>query len=131
MPLFFKKHKSIIIEIKVNSICIALKHGTRLIHFKDNILKYITLHTESRQFNLNQGEITSNQHECVNELFPLTGDLLVDTLQTIYKLEHFRPFQKKVIQSVMNRKQTLTVMLTGSGKNHCASLCPQSSALDV
>ena len=80
------------------------------------------MHTESRQFNLNQGEITSNQHEYVNELFPLTGDLLVDTLREVYKLENFRPFQKEMIQLVMNRKHIHAVMPTGSGKTLCFTM---------
>ena len=125
MPLFSKKHKGIIIEIKGEQHLYNFEtwYTTDTFqgqHFKR--IKYITVHTESGQFNLSLGEITSNQHECVNELFPLTGDLLVDTLRTVYKLQNFRPFQKEVIQSVMNRKHTLAVMPTGSEKTLCFTM---------
>ena len=52
---------------------------------------------------------------------------LEESLQEVFGLHHLRPGQKEVIQSVLDGRDTLAVMPTGSGK----SLCYQLPALNL
>ncbi|WP_218587236.1 ATP-dependent DNA helicase RecQ [Nitrosospira sp. Nsp11] len=52
---------------------------------------------------------------------------LEESLHEVFGLHHLRPGQKEVIQSVLNGRDTLAVMPTGSGK----SLCYQLPALNL
>jgi ATP-dependent DNA helicase RecQ len=52
---------------------------------------------------------------------------LEESLQEVFGLPHLRPGQKEVIQSVLEGRDTLAVMPTGSGK----SLCYQLPALNL
>src|SRR6476620_929830 len=50
-----------------------------------------------------------------------------ESLEEIFGLSHLRPGQKEVIESVLEGRDTLAVMPTGSGK----SLCYQLPALNM
>ena len=52
---------------------------------------------------------------------------LEESLHEVFGLSHLRPGQKEVIQSVLEGRDTLAVMPTGSGK----SLCYQLPALNL
>lgn len=54
-------------------------------------------------------------------------DTLEESLHEVFGLSHLRPGQKEVIQSVLEGRDTLAVMPTGSGK----SLCYQLPALNL
>src|SRR5690348_9257057 len=54
-------------------------------------------------------------------------DSLEDSLHEVFGLSHLRPGQEEVIQNVLNKRDTLAVMPTGSGK----SLCYQLPALSL
>ena len=54
-------------------------------------------------------------------------DSLEDSLHEVFGLSHLRPGQEEVIQNVLNKRDTLAVMPTGSGK----SLCYQLPALNL
>jgi ATP-dependent DNA helicase RecQ len=54
-------------------------------------------------------------------------DSLEESLHEVFGLSHLRPGQKEVIQSVLDGRDTLAVMPTGSGK----SLCYQLPALNL
>ena len=54
-------------------------------------------------------------------------DSLEESLHEVFGLSHLRPGQKEVIQSVLEGRDTLAVMPTGSGK----SLCYQLPALNL
>ena len=54
-------------------------------------------------------------------------DLLEESLHEVFGLPHLRPGQREVIQSVLDGRDTLAVMPTGSGK----SLCYQLPALNL
>jgi len=49
---------------------------------------------------------------------PASGDPLI-ILKNIFGYANFRPFQERVIQSVLAKKNTLLVMPTGGGKSLC------------
>jgi ATP-dependent DNA helicase RecQ len=53
--------------------------------------------------------------------------VLEESLHEVFGLDHLRPGQKEVIQSVLDGRDTLAVMPTGSGK----SLCYQLPALNL
>ena len=40
-------------------------------------------------------------------------------LQKFYGYEDFRPGQKKVVESLLNRNDTVAIMPTGAGKSIC------------
>ena len=54
-------------------------------------------------------------------------DSLEDTLHEVFGLAHLRPGQEEVVHNVLNKRDTLAVMPTGSGK----SLCYQLPALNL
>lgn len=54
-------------------------------------------------------------------------DVLEESLHEVFGLPHLRPGQREVIQSVLDGRNTLAVMPTGSGK----SLCYQLPALNL
>ncbi len=58
---------------------------------------------------------------------PANKDNVEESLHKIFGLSHLRPGQKEVIQSVLEGRDTLAVMPTGSGK----SLCYQLPALNL
>lgn len=49
----------------------------------------------------------------------LTGDKALDILRHIFKYENFRGRQEEAIRCVMDKQNTLLVMLTGGGKTVC------------
>ena len=67
--------------------------------------------------------------EVVSDIDDLLPDQsgLEESLHEVFGLDHLRPGQKEVIQSVLDGRDTLAVMPTGSGK----SLCYQLPALNL
>ena len=64
----------------------------------------------------------------LNTTAPVPGeDSIEESLHEVFGLSHLRPGQKEVIQSVLEGRDTLAVMPTGSGK----SLCYQLPALNL
>ena len=47
---------------------------------------------------------------------------LEESLHEVFGLSHLRPGQKEVIHSVLDKRDTLAVMPTGSGKSLCYQL---------
>ena len=52
----------------------------------------------------------------------MTWTDITHNLQTIFGFPHLRPFQKKAIQAVLDKKDALVVMPTGGGKSLCYQL---------
>ncbi len=49
-------------------------------------------------------------------------DSIDDLLQRVFQLSHFRPYQREVIQDVVEGKDVVCVMPTGAGKSLCFQL---------
>ena len=66
-------------------------------------------------------KVDSNKMSKAVKEFSGTADL-DDLLKNVFHFDSFRPYQKKVCESVVNGKNLLLVMPTGSGKSLCYQL---------
>ena len=126
MPEFKKSHKGLVIDVSCTEYSYQFETW-----YVDTIqdrqeftkIKFIAVYSKSNgAMTHGRGASTAADNSTVEISLPLTGDMLVDTLRTIYKLENFRPFQKEIIQSIQDKRHTLAVMPTGSGKTLCFTL---------
>jgi ATP-dependent DNA helicase RecQ len=74
----------------------------------------------------NSGKAMMNQTSSMKNAIG-KQDSLEDSLHEVFGLAHLRPGQEEVIHNVLNKRDTLAVMPTGSGK----SLCYQLPALNL
>ena len=65
----------------------------------------------------NESLVEQHSFSSQNELFQET--ILIATLTDKFGLKKFKPFQKEIILSVLERKDTVVIQPTGSGKSLC------------
>ena len=120
IPKFFKNNTGIIIEVESWN-----QHAYVKIWCEDAIVKGQKINKITATAIFLESNTLSPEHEnTVSNTFEppevskleLSGDRLIDTLRTVFKIPDFRPHQREVIESLLNGQHTLGILPTGSGK---------------
>ena len=62
---------------------------------------------------------TVKEATAATEFHQLSEDPLLDILQKVFHHESFRGMQRKVVDQILENKDTVTIMPTGAGKSMC------------